>query len=68
MWLNSMFISHEDVGCLDLHLKLHPAADPAAADPVTRRPGLRWLVASGRSAMEPGWSWVPKGAAGSAWS
>lgn len=23
MWLNSMFISHEDVGCLYLHLKLH---------------------------------------------
>lgn len=24
MWLNSMFISHEGVVCLYLHLKLHP--------------------------------------------
>lgn len=37
MWLNSMFIPHEDLGCLDLHLKLHlggdPAGDPGPGDP-----------------------------------
>lgn len=29
MWLNSMFISHEDVGCLYLHLKLHLRGEPS---------------------------------------
>lgn len=35
MWLNSMFISHEDVGCLYLHLKLQLGGEPIG--PAARR-------------------------------